>query len=62
MLLLSLTFLGLVSSEHYLHLLDVYRKRVAFTAFLRFYTMTPIIITDFSSFVNTFFDFCEIFC
>ena len=36
MLLLSLSLLRLVSSEHYLHLLDVYRKRVALQPFYAF--------------------------
>ena len=35
-LLFSLTLFGLVSSEHYMHLLDVYRKRVALQPFYAF--------------------------
>ena len=46
MLLLSLTLLGLVSSEHFLHLLESLSEACCFSAFLRFYTMTnPIIYT-----------------
>ena len=38
MLFLSLTFLGLVSSEHCLHLLDYYTEAFRRLAFLRFFT------------------------
>ncbi len=55
MLLFSLSLFRLVSSEHYLHLLVVYRKRVAFMLLLRFYTMTPNIITFPIPFVKRFF-------
>ena len=60
MLLLSLTFLGLVSSEHYLHLLDVYRKRVAiqpFYAFTQWHRLLYPIFLDLSSVFAYFFDF-----
>ena len=46
MLLLSLTLLGLVSSEHFLHLLESLSEACCFSAFLRFYTMTSFIIYE----------------
>ena len=57
-LLLSLAFFRLISSEHRLHLLQI--KSEAFRFFsnkIRFYTMTGYIIPDFLLFVKSFSDF-----
>ena len=55
MLLLSLTLFGLVSSEHFLHLLESLSEACCFSSFLRFYTMTlPIIYTN-GGFCQVFF-------
>ena len=55
MLLLSLTLLGLVCSEHFLHLLESLSEACCFSAFLRFYTMTLSIIYTNDSVCQEFF-------
>ena len=54
MLLLSLKLLGLVSSEHFLHLLIDLSEAFRFSAILRFYTMT-------SSIIHTKAPICQVF-
>lgn len=56
--LFSLTLFGLVCSEHLMHLLDFFRKRLAYSTYeavLRFYTMTVYIILQGIYFCQGFF-------